>query len=134
MTISLVMGICAIADFVGSATLVAVTVTIAVEGRPGGAVNTPLAVIVPVAALPPETPFTLQVTLVLFALVTLAANAWELPNRTDAVVGETETLIAAGGGGGADGGATAPPVAAQPVATTPVATARENGNLSRRPD
>ena len=70
IVMSLVIVSCAVADFVGSAWLVAVTWTIAGEGRSPGAVYTPLAVIVPVDALPPETPLTLQITVESVALVT----------------------------------------------------------------
>src|SRR5712692_1665260 len=57
------------------ATLVACTVTVAGFGIEDGAVYRPAAVMVPTAALPPATPFTLQVTAVLAALVTVAVNA-----------------------------------------------------------
>jgi len=59
---SLVTVTAALSDFVASAWLVAVTVTVAGDGRSAGAVYTPLAVIVPTVALPPATPFTLQLT------------------------------------------------------------------------
>jgi hypothetical protein len=47
-----------------SSTLVAITETELGTGKLPGAVYTPLALIVPVAALPPEIPFTLQITAV----------------------------------------------------------------------
>jgi len=59
---SLVTVTAALSDFVPSARLVAVTVTVAGEGRSTGAVYTPLAEIVPTKALPPATPFALQFT------------------------------------------------------------------------
>lgn len=130
MAMSLVMVICAVADFVGSAALVAVTARVAGEGKSGGAVNTPVAVIVPVAALPPGTPFTAQVTFVFAVFMTVAVNVCELPNKTDAVAGETETLIA--GGGGVGGGWTVPPPGAQPEEVTCAPMAKRSGNGIRR--
>ena len=127
---SLVMVICAVADFVESAALVAVTARVAGEGKSGGAVNAPVAVIVPVAALPPGTPFTAQVTFVFAVFMTVAVNVCELPNKTDVVVGETDTLIAGGGGGG--GGCTVPPPGAQPAEITLAPTTKRNGNGARR--
>ena len=59
---SLVTVTAAVSDFVASAWLVAVTCTFAGEGKSAGAVYTPPGVIVPVAALPPAVPFTLQFT------------------------------------------------------------------------
>jgi hypothetical protein len=103
----------AVADFVGSAWLVAVTCTTAREGRSAGAVYVPSAAIVPVAALPPATPFTLQVTLASVAFFTVAMNSWVFPRMTDALPGFTDTVIDGGGGGG--GGPTKPaPPPAQP--------------------
>jgi hypothetical protein len=101
---SLVMESCAVADFVASAWLLAVTWTSDGEGRSPGAVYTPAAVIVPLDVLPPATPFTLQVTLVSVVFVTLAVNVCELPSSIEPLVGVTVTLIDVGGGGG--GGAT----------------------------
>jgi hypothetical protein len=55
-----------------SAWLTAVTVTLAGDGRVAGAVYNPDAEIVPALALPPETPFTSQVTLAFVLPVTMA--------------------------------------------------------------
>ena len=101
---SLVIVSCAVADFVVSAWLAAVTLTVTGEGRSAGAVYRPAVVIVPVEPLPLGMPFTLQLTLVLVVFVTVAANACEFPSRTKLPVGVTETLMAGIGGG--DGGAT----------------------------
>src|SRR5215469_6424482 len=53
----------ALPDFVGSSTLVAVTVTVLGVGKVRGPVYAPFAAIVPVVALPPATPLTVHVTL-----------------------------------------------------------------------
>jgi hypothetical protein len=58
--------------------------------------------IVPVAALPPATPFTLHTTVVSLAFVTFAANIWELPKIIVALAGVTVTAIDPEGG--VDGG------------------------------
>lgn len=97
---SLVIVSCAVADFVESAWLVAETWTIVAEVRSPGAVYTPPDVIIPLETLPPETPFTLQITPVSVVFVTVAANVSELPSRTDPLVGVTVTPIDRGGGGG----------------------------------
>ena len=55
-----------------SAWLTAVTVTLAGYGRAAGAVYNPDAEIIPALALPPETPFPPQVTLVVDLPVTTA--------------------------------------------------------------
>lgn len=57
----------------------------------------PAELIVPVAALPPATPFTSQVTAVFEEPLTVAAKDCAMPIRTLAVFGETETVIAGGG-------------------------------------
>lgn len=62
------------ADFAGSATLTAVTVTVAGLGTDEGALYSPLVLIVPVDVLPPATPFTFQVTCVLVLPETVAVN------------------------------------------------------------
>ncbi len=51
---------------------------------------------VPVAALPPATPFTSHVTAVFDAPVTVALKAWLAPARTLVGFGETVTLMVAG--------------------------------------
>lgn len=110
IAMSLVIVSCAVADFVKSAWLVAVTWTIAGDGRSAGAVYTPPEVIVPIEALPLGTPFTLQITLVFVVLVTVAVSVCELPSRTERLVGVTDTVMARGGGsGGAVGPAPPPP-------------------------
>ena len=63
----------ALADFVGSALLVVVTVC---KPAVAGAVYRPLVEIVPEVELPPTTPSTDQVTLVLVVPVTVAANCF----------------------------------------------------------
>ena len=73
---------------VGSATLVAVTVTLAGDAALG-AVNRPLEEIVPVEAS--------QVTAGFEALLTVAENCWVPPGATLACVGVIETEIAASG-------------------------------------
>src|SRR4029077_17676662 len=98
---SLVIVSCAVADFVESAWLVAVTFTVVDEGRSAGGGYTPLIAIVPVDGFPSEMPFTLQLTFVLEVFVTVAKNDCELPNKTDPLIGVTVTLMAGGGGGGA---------------------------------
>jgi hypothetical protein len=67
----------------------------------------PLLVILPTDEFPPGIPFTLQVTAVFVALLTIAMKVCGSPNRTVATDGAITTLIL---GGGCDG----------PVPTTPV--------------
>jgi hypothetical protein len=70
-------------------------------GRPAGAVYIPEVLIVPVAALPPATPFTSQFT-VLFAFpVIVAVKACVEPARTFAVAGAIIMETFAGRGAGA---------------------------------
>jgi hypothetical protein len=95
------------ADFEVSATLVAVTVTTAGEGRMAGAVyrpvveslDAPLPAIVPSTAFPSAIPLTLQITFVvaLPAPVTVAVKTCAPPVGTVAVNGEMLTTIDAGG-------------------------------------
>lgn len=120
---SLVIVSSAVADFVVSAWLVAVTCTIADAGRSGGAVYTPPEVIVPVEAVPPGTPFTLQVTLVSSAFVTVDVSVCELPSRTAALVGVTETLT---WGGGSRGGVL------EPVLPPPQPSGKKHSGRSSR--
>jgi hypothetical protein len=96
---SLVTVNCALALIVGEAVLVAVTRTVAGEGKSAGAVKTPLLSTVPLALFPPGTPLTLQVTAELLVPVNAAVNCCVLPSRTLAVVGETTTEMVGGGGG-----------------------------------
>ena len=122
---SLAIVSCAVADFVASAWLVAAIVTVVGEGRSAGAVYTPSAVIVPAEALPAGMPFTLQLTLVFVVFVTVAANVWEFPRRTDTVVGVTVTVIeGVGGGGGGGGGSTSDPVAPPQPGSPPAKSGR----------
>jgi len=91
----------ALPDFVLSAVLVAVIVTIAGEGGAGGAVNTavvalpevPLVAIVPMVELPPTIPLTLQVTPEggLSVPVTVAVKTCAPPVEMFTVLGETVT-------------------------------------------
>jgi hypothetical protein len=72
-----------------------------------------VALIVPAVALPPGMPFTLQVTVVSLALLTVARKLCVEPSTTDALPGVIATLMEAGEGGGGDGSAAelAPPLA-----------------------
>jgi len=85
----------ALADLVLSAALIAVTVTVAGDGSLLGARYVP-PLIVPTVELPPETPFTLQVTAVFEEFVTVAVNCLVRLRRMLALVGEMLTLIAGG--------------------------------------
>src|SRR6476620_4796819 len=79
-------------------TALMVTVAVAGElavGTLAGAVYMPLASIVPVVALPPATPFTCQVTLLLLALA--AWNCCVLPTTTALLEGVTVTDVPCGG-------------------------------------
>lgn len=115
MTMSLAMVAVTVAAFLASTTLVAVICAAADAGRSAGAVYTPVALIVPLAAVPPATPLTLQVTLVLLELVTVATNACEAPSTTEALPGVTVTLMVGGGGdGGGNAAAELAPPLAQP--------------------
>jgi hypothetical protein len=87
----------ALADFVGSATLVAVTGTVAGAGTAPGALYKPLALIVPTVEFPPRTPFTRQVTAVCAVFWTSAVNCLVLLIRTVARVGEIVTLTGGDG-------------------------------------
>jgi hypothetical protein len=75
-----------------SAELMAPTVTVLEAGTVFGAVYAPDELIVPVAALPPATPFTCQVTEVFDDPVTVALKDCAAPARTFAVGGETATV------------------------------------------
>jgi hypothetical protein len=97
---SLVIAKVPMPDLVESAWLVAVTSTVAGEGRSAGAVYTPAEVIVPIVAFPPGTPLTLQVTAVSVVFVTVATNVTWFPRTTDPFVGVTVTTMSGGGGGG----------------------------------
>ena len=86
-----VMVTCALADLVASATLVAVTVTVAGEGAVAGGVYLPLASTVPRAGLPPATPLTLQATAVLLTPVTEAVKGMAAPPAS--VVAEVGLMV-----------------------------------------
>jgi hypothetical protein len=75
-----------------SAELTARTVTVLELGRVAGAVYMPDALIVPVAALPPATPFTCHVTAVFDDPATVAPKDFVAPARTFALAGETVTV------------------------------------------
>ena len=90
MSLAIVM--VAAADFVGSATLVTVTVTVAGAGNTCGAVKVP-AEIVPTELLPPAIPATLHVTAVFAVLPTTSASVTVSPSNTEPLVGVTATLI-----------------------------------------
>jgi hypothetical protein len=79
-------------DFVGSATEMAVTVTVAGEGTLPGAVYRPFASIVPLVLFPPTTPFTCQVTAWLLVFTTVADNWRVCDVSTAALCGLTVTL------------------------------------------
>jgi hypothetical protein len=83
----------------GSATLVAVIVTVEGWGAVAGAVYRPLAEMVPSVAFPPVTPFTLQVTRVFELPLTVAVYCEELPKVT--LVAPLRVSVTVGGGGGA---------------------------------
>ncbi|HVB57207.1 MAG TPA: hypothetical protein VNE63_12360 [Candidatus Acidoferrales bacterium] len=97
-----VMVTVALADSELSVTLMAVTVTVAGEGGTAGAVYNAVVVLleatIPVAGLPPATPFTLHTTAdeAVPAPVTLAVNASPPSAGTVAVVGEIPTTILPG--------------------------------------
>ena len=113
---SLVIANVPVADFVESAWLVAVTCTISGDGMSAGAVYTAAGVIVPCVALPPGTPFTLQLTVVSVVFVTAALNGAWPPSTTDPFVGVTVTTMDRGGGGGGDSDE---PAAPQPSVHAP---------------
>jgi len=82
-----------LAEMFASAALTAITVNVFGLGRLAGAVYIPAELIVPVAALPPVTPFTNQFTELFAEPVTVALNGCEAPNRTLAELGETATVM-----------------------------------------
>jgi hypothetical protein len=81
----------------GAATLVALTVTLAGDGKSPGAVYSPALEIVPTVAFPPSTPFTLHATRVSVVPVTVAANGRVAPRKTIALIGATLTVTFGGG-------------------------------------
>jgi hypothetical protein len=89
----------ALADFDGSATLVAVTFTFGGAGASAGAVyvaaSAPVAVIVPRIEFPPATLLTLQLTVTLDvpAPVTVALKLADAPGATFAELGATLTTM-----------------------------------------
>ncbi len=78
------------------AALTALMVTTLELGTLPGAVYTPEELIRPLAALPPVTPFTCQLTDVFEVPLTVALNVCADPARTLAVPGETETVTPEG--------------------------------------
>jgi len=134
---SLTMVTVADACFEGSATLCAVRTAVVAAGKFAGAVYTPAALIVPLLALPPLTPFTLQETLVSRALLTVATKVCVFPNSTEALPGVTATLtdgVGVGGGGVGGGGSTAglAPVPAQPGKHALAARSASSGKTGTR--
>lgn len=93
-----------VADWVVSATLVALMVTASEDGRVVGAVYFPLESMVPRAVEPLAVPLTNQETAVLVEPVTVAEKVKESPARILAVVGATETatVFVVGGSGAGD--------------------------------
>jgi hypothetical protein len=81
----------AVPVWVESAAEIAVIVTVALAGTEDGAVYRPLLEIQPYVVLPPVTPFTCQVTLLLLVPDTLALNCLVAVMATVALLGETET-------------------------------------------
>src|SRR5215470_8652682 len=75
------------------ATETATTVTVGGFGMELGAVYNPVALIVPTVALPPDMPFTCQLTAVFVVPVTLAMNCFVAPGLTVAEAGVTVTTI-----------------------------------------
>ncbi len=123
-------------DFVESAWLVAVTCTVAGEGRSAGAVYAPADVIVPSVAFPPGTPLTLQVTVVSVVFVIVATNVTWFPSTTDPFAGVTVTTMSGGGGGGGTPPAPQPSVHAHSLrsATTTIAVVVDLFPLLRERD
>jgi hypothetical protein len=114
----------AVALFEPSATLVAFTATEPDASRSPGAVYTPFALIVPTTALPPEIPFTLQLTEVFVEWLTTAVKVCGVPSSTQAE-GGVRLTVASDGGGGGEAGPTTPP---QPRRDT----AKKNAGRQRR--
>ena len=81
------------ADVSVSACGMAVTFTVAGLGTVAGALNTPDVEMVPVLTLPPVTPFTCQVAVVLLVFCIVAVKVCEAPVATLAAVGEIEILV-----------------------------------------
>jgi hypothetical protein len=75
-----------------SAELTARTVTVSVPGTAAGAVYVPDELIVPVAELPPATPFTCHITAELDEPATLTLKDCVAPTRTVALAGVTRTV------------------------------------------
>ena len=88
--------------------------------------------IVPVAAAPPVTPFTCQVTDMLDEPLTVEVKALVAPARTFAELGETPTVIVAGGGGGGTPGLPADPLVTPEQSAWKKATRSNNSMEMRR--
>src|SRR5205823_15116809 len=80
----------ALADWLESAALIAVTVTVWFDATVVGAVYRPVELTIPVIELPPITPSTNQFTAVFVVPVTVALNCWDCPACKLLVVGEIE--------------------------------------------
>ena len=87
---------------VESAELVALTVTVLLDGATAGPVYTPDTLIVPVAEPPPVTLFTCQVTAEFDVPETAALKFCVVPARTFALAGEILTVTPEPGEGGLD--------------------------------
>ena|SRR5689334_23150732 len=87
----------AVADFVGSALLMADTCTVPPGGTELGALYVPRLLIVPTVAFPPMMPFTAHFTDVSAAFCTVAVNVRVRFTRTVALVGEIVTVTGGGG-------------------------------------
>jgi hypothetical protein len=83
------------AEAVASACDVAFTITVAVLGRPGGAVYTPALLIVPHALPEQPEPLTDQLTALLVVPATLTWKVCCAPTATIALVGESVTTTGA---------------------------------------
>jgi hypothetical protein len=117
---------------VASAALTAATVTVPDVGTVLGAVYAPDALIVPIAASPPGTPFTCQATAVFDGPVTVALKACVAPARTFALAGETATVTPDPEGGVLEFEVEEPFVAALQPASA--AAAAKHAKISQRRD
>jgi hypothetical protein len=109
------------------AALIARTVTVLFAGTAAGAVYMPDALIVPVAELPPVTPFTCQVTAVFDVPDTVALKDCVAPARTLALAGDTFTVMPDPDGGVLE---LEPEELVVPVQPASIATTTRNGGAS----
>src|SRR6266699_624422 len=86
-----------LAETFESAAVTALTVTVFGLGKPTRGVKRPAELIIPVAALPPLTPFTNHATDVFAESLTVALNCCEPSIRTLAELGEIDTVMPGGG-------------------------------------